>query len=310
MNNLYTAISCEIIQDILPLYHDDVCSDASKELIEEHIKTCNKCEKILAELNKTTAFDEMKAESTEVLKRHAKKERDIAITTGIVIASLLTLPIIIAIMLTLPGYSDWKTNAVLISAMLLIAGFTVVPLLSKQKKFAKTIVSSTLALLLIIFFTEMFFDNGGLLRFFEIAFSVIFGISLVFAPFVIKQVELPAILKKQKGLLTIGWDTVWFYLMIFVFAIAYPAARKDLIFVSTFFVVVIWLIFGIVRYLKCNVLIKVGMITCIVGVWIAIGNYSSWIVVYECLFYKQALTIGSIIGILLIVIGIIKNKCK
>ena len=36
-------ISCNIIRDLFPLYHDDVCSEESRELIEEHIKTCDEC---------------------------------------------------------------------------------------------------------------------------------------------------------------------------------------------------------------------------------------------------------------------------
>ena len=29
-------ISCDIIRDLLPLYKDNVCSDASKDMVEEH----------------------------------------------------------------------------------------------------------------------------------------------------------------------------------------------------------------------------------------------------------------------------------
>ena len=36
-------ISCEVIQDLLPLYFDGVCSKESIELIEEHLKTCDHC---------------------------------------------------------------------------------------------------------------------------------------------------------------------------------------------------------------------------------------------------------------------------
>ena len=74
MNNTCNECSCEIIQDILPLYHDGVCSEASRSLVEKHIKKCNECEKMLNALNKTGAFDEMTMESTEVLERHAKRE--------------------------------------------------------------------------------------------------------------------------------------------------------------------------------------------------------------------------------------------
>ena len=35
--------SCEIIKDMLPLYYDNVCSDDSKRMIEEHLSQCNNC---------------------------------------------------------------------------------------------------------------------------------------------------------------------------------------------------------------------------------------------------------------------------
>lgn len=36
-------ISCEVIQDLLPLYHDGVCSEESKQLVEEHLASCEGC---------------------------------------------------------------------------------------------------------------------------------------------------------------------------------------------------------------------------------------------------------------------------
>ena len=41
---------CSVIRDLLPLYHDDVCSPESRELIEEHLKECEDCRRILEEL--------------------------------------------------------------------------------------------------------------------------------------------------------------------------------------------------------------------------------------------------------------------
>lgn len=37
-------ISCKIIEDLLPLYIDEVCSEDSKKIIEEHLSQCSKCE--------------------------------------------------------------------------------------------------------------------------------------------------------------------------------------------------------------------------------------------------------------------------
>ena len=36
-------VDCEIIQDLLPLYIDNICSEKSKELINIHIRSCDEC---------------------------------------------------------------------------------------------------------------------------------------------------------------------------------------------------------------------------------------------------------------------------
>ena len=41
----------EIVQDLLPLYHDGVCSPASRAAVEEHLKTCETCQKALTEMD-------------------------------------------------------------------------------------------------------------------------------------------------------------------------------------------------------------------------------------------------------------------
>ncbi len=36
-------LSCEIIEDLIPLYIDEVCSDKSKEAVADHLKNCDHC---------------------------------------------------------------------------------------------------------------------------------------------------------------------------------------------------------------------------------------------------------------------------
>ena len=43
-------IPCDTIRDLLPLYHDEVCSQESRKLVEEHLAGCESCR---AELAKT-----------------------------------------------------------------------------------------------------------------------------------------------------------------------------------------------------------------------------------------------------------------
>lgn len=38
-------LSCEIIQDLIPSYADEICSDATKAYVEEHLKECSHCKK-------------------------------------------------------------------------------------------------------------------------------------------------------------------------------------------------------------------------------------------------------------------------
>lgn len=304
-------LSCEVIRDILPLYQDHVCSEESRKLVEEHISTCSSCKRILEALADEEVSESIHSEAQNVLKRHEKKEKTAAMKTGFVIAGILMIPIIIAVILTLPGYSDWKTDAVLIASMLLVAGLTVVPLVSKTKRFSKTIIFSTIALLFVIFFVEMLFDDGGILRFCEIAFSVVFGISVVFFPFVIREAKLPDTLANQKALLTMSWDTVWFYLMIFSFAIDFPYAIRDLLSVSTFFVALAWLIFITARYAKVNRWVKAGIIVILSGIWMAIGNRLGWVSVTltEEPIDAHMIILGAaiLIGVICILIGILKR---
>ncbi|MDD3347177.1 zf-HC2 domain-containing protein [Oscillibacter sp.] len=43
-------LPCRVIEDLLPLYHDHVCSPESRAMVEEHLRECGACAKILAEM--------------------------------------------------------------------------------------------------------------------------------------------------------------------------------------------------------------------------------------------------------------------
>ncbi|WP_370814680.1 zf-HC2 domain-containing protein [[Ruminococcus] lactaris] len=35
--------ACAVVQDILPQYYDNACSPASRQMVEQHLMTCEKC---------------------------------------------------------------------------------------------------------------------------------------------------------------------------------------------------------------------------------------------------------------------------
>ncbi len=48
--------SCKIIGDLLPLYHDEVCSAESRKLVGEHLQECEACKAMLARLDNEILF--------------------------------------------------------------------------------------------------------------------------------------------------------------------------------------------------------------------------------------------------------------
>lgn len=46
---------CHVVEDLLPLYHDGVCSQESNALVEEHLKQCGNCNSLLSRMQSETA---------------------------------------------------------------------------------------------------------------------------------------------------------------------------------------------------------------------------------------------------------------
>ena len=40
-------MNCNIVKDLIPLYIDGCCSEESGRIIEEHIKECDNCKKLI-----------------------------------------------------------------------------------------------------------------------------------------------------------------------------------------------------------------------------------------------------------------------
>ena len=55
-------VPCSVIQDLLPLYHDSVCSPESCALIEEHLKDCEACQEEFHKLEESPLPQAVKEE--------------------------------------------------------------------------------------------------------------------------------------------------------------------------------------------------------------------------------------------------------
>ena len=64
---------CDIVQDLLPLYYDKACSEASCSFVEKHMAGCSDCQKIYNELQENNVDEVLAKESNEYLKDMQKK---------------------------------------------------------------------------------------------------------------------------------------------------------------------------------------------------------------------------------------------
>lgn len=59
-------IKCSVIQDLLPSYVDNICSEDTKELVREHVAECMQCKEKLEQMK-----------NTEIVAGQASKSRSI-----------------------------------------------------------------------------------------------------------------------------------------------------------------------------------------------------------------------------------------
>lgn len=77
-------ISCDIIRDLLPLYAEDLVSDDSRKLVDEHLCTCDPCTKQLGILKKAAALPiEVETKSLKQVGDTIRRRKIMTVTTAV-----------------------------------------------------------------------------------------------------------------------------------------------------------------------------------------------------------------------------------
>ena len=91
-------MNCDIVRDLLPLYEDGLCSEESRKAVEEHLKSCEACRKLLpegpAEAGQEPAAAEGSAAESGVLQgisREWKRQKRRSWRRGILLGMALLL---------------------------------------------------------------------------------------------------------------------------------------------------------------------------------------------------------------------------
>ena len=109
---------CDIVRDILPLYVDGACSEASAEMVKEHLNACADCNAIYQKLLSHTNEDVLHEESESVIMRHEgkrKAERQKKITIAVLVSIALCIIAIFAALFLLPINIAYEPDAKIFS---------------------------------------------------------------------------------------------------------------------------------------------------------------------------------------------------
>ena len=292
---------CDTIKDLLPLYHDDVCSDASRQIVDEHLQECAACKTTMNRLNDETYNDHLREERDAVIGHYAKKSRRKSITAGICVASGLAVPVLISFVINLITAQALDWFFIVLTAMMTIALPIALPFIIEKQKWLYAVTSTCASFNLFLWACCKF--SGG--SWFAVAsLSSMLVLTSVFAPLVLHSLHLKKPFSRSKGLITMAIDTVLLY------ALAAACGRygnpdtywKPALLITTLCALFAWLLFGIIRYAKCNGLIKAGLCVISGGLFATLLQFTS------IHFYLLFFLAGCIIGGIFLITGIQKNK--
>ena len=258
--------NCELIQDILPLYQDEICSAYSHRIVEEHLQECETCAKIMEKLKNDHVETRLTEEKNKVLNAHSRKERKKTFLAGSAVAGILMIPVIVCLICNLAiGHGlDWFF--IVLTALLLTASVSVVPLMVSEHTWFWTLGCSTVSLLLLLL-TICLYTGGN--WFFLAAVPVLFALSVLFMPLLVRYLPLYGPFARHRALLVMGWDTLWLYGVIVVcgFHTAVADYWRIALQITSFCALLPWALFLIIRYTRLQVQIKAGLCTLTSGLF-------------------------------------------
>ena len=201
---------CNVIRDLLPLYADEVCSDESRVLVDEHLAECAECTEELARIRENEIENHLAAEKEDVIRYQKKKFGRRSAAVGSAIAWILMIPVVICLFINRLQGGGLSWFFVVVAALGVAAAVTVVPLMVPENKLFWTFCAFCVSLTLLLAVTCIY--SGGD-WFFVAASASLFGLSVFFLPFVIKAKPLQKYVPERKALTVIAVDVALFAIM-------------------------------------------------------------------------------------------------
>lgn len=199
---------CEIIRDLLPLYVDDICSDQSRKMVDEHLQECGECGELLGKLRRTEVESGLKNEKEDVISYGIRRFKKLSAAAGSTVSGALLIPILAVLVLNLIAGSSMGWFFIVLASVLVAASLIVVPIMAPRDKLFWTFCAFTVSVIVLLAVVCLVGKGNW---FWVAASAVLFGLSVFFLPFVIRARPLQNLLgNRNKALIVVGVDLLLF----------------------------------------------------------------------------------------------------
>ena len=241
--------TCNMVMDLLPLYFERVCSEDSRQIVEEHLEGCDVCNDMLKALHEDNLDAQMKEERDGVIGRQTRADKRKFLMIGTSIASIAAIPVILAMMLSATAERVWDWPFVILAGLMVLASGIIVPLIVKKDEGALAVVGFAASITLLLL-TSAIYGVAGWFLILIIPIPFVMAVKLM--PYVISRIPLAGAAKHHKELLAVIMNTLLLLIAILVIGLFNQGANFsppwELIYlISSVYVLAAWGRFFIVR---------------------------------------------------------------
>ena len=203
---------CDVIRDLLPLYADKVCSENSRQIVEEHLQECPDCRGVAGMLLETEIENRLQAERDSVLQYGVREFRRRSAAVGSAVSGALMIPILICLVANLIFRPSLNWVSLVLVSLCIPASLIIVPLTVQEDKLFWTFCAFCASLLMLLG-AACLYSHGD--WFWIAASAVLFGLSVIFLPFLVKAGPVRKLIGQTNRLaIILGVDAALFFNML------------------------------------------------------------------------------------------------
>ena len=205
--------TCNMVRDLLPLYFERVCSEDSRQIVEEHLGGCETCETMLKALQENTLDYRLKEERDDVIGHHVRADKRRFLVIGTSIASIAAIPIILSIIISAMAGSAWEWPFVVLAVLMVFASGMVAPLLAKSDESSLAVVGFGASVTLLLLTSAIYGFAGWFLI---LIIPIPFVMSKMLTPHIINRIPLTGAIKHHKELLATIINTLLLFAAVII----------------------------------------------------------------------------------------------